>query len=88
MNTPYDGAHVTVLDSNTLKVTLNQWGSWWMYNYHGAKSYENDLFRVEITDVGHEYILHLKAHSKNIAILFQHGDWWSQVNLNRMGEQW
>ncbi|MBS1588071.1 MAG: hypothetical protein JST52_00510 [Bacteroidetes bacterium] len=88
MNTPYDGAHVTVLDSNTLKVTLNQWGSWWMYNYHGAKSYENDLFRVEITDVGYEYILHLKTHSKNIAILFQHGDWWSQVNLNRMGEQW
>ncbi|MBS1783101.1 MAG: hypothetical protein JSS78_08540 [Bacteroidetes bacterium] len=88
MNTSYDGAHITILDSNTLKVTLNQWGSWWMFNYHGAKSYENNLFRVEIIDVGHEYILHLKKHPKNMVILFQHGDWWSQVNLHKLGEQW
>lgn len=84
----WDGAHVTVLDSATLKVTLNQWGTWWLYNYIGASDYENDLYRFELTDPGHEYLIKLKRTPPNMTILYQDGLQWKQVNLNQRGEQW
>ncbi|HRO41210.1 MAG TPA: hypothetical protein PL009_00145 [Flavipsychrobacter sp.] len=88
MQHTWDGAHVTVLDSMTLKVTLNQWGTWWMYNYGGAGSYENELYKVNMTDPGHEYILSLKSKPANMAILFQQGSSWKKVDMNETGEQW
>ncbi len=84
----WDGAHVTVLDSMTVKVTLNQWGSWWMYDYLGAGSYENELYTVDMTDMGHEYILRLKRSPGNMVLLFQKGLQWKKVNLAQPGEQW
>lgn len=84
----WDGAHVTVLDSATLKVTLNQWGTWWLYNYIGASGYENDLYTLELTDPGHEYLLKLKRTPPNMTLLYQDGLHWKQVNLSQRGEQW
>jgi hypothetical protein len=86
--TVWDGAHVTVVDSNQIKVTLNQWGSWWMYNYLGQTNYENELYRLEVIDIGHEYLLHLKQLPKETAILFYSHKKWNPVNLNQKGEQW
>lgn len=88
MQHTWDGAHVTVLDSLTLKVTLNQWGTWWMYNYTGAGSYENEVYRVEMTDPGHEYLLHLKKNPSSLEIRYQQGSQWKTVDFSRMGEQW
>ena len=36
MITPDDGAHVKVLSDNKVRVTLNQFGTWWWYNGQGA----------------------------------------------------
>ena len=87
---PWDGAHITVADSLNLKVTLNQWGSWWWFGSFGATDYENDLYEVKITDPGHEY--HLRFHQKpdtSTVILFQQGDQWRRVDMNKIGEeQW
>ena len=90
MNNIWDGAHVVMQDSMTLKVTLNQWGSWWIYNCLGANSYENELYRFELTDPGHEYLLHLKRKPKNLVILFQNGEHWHEVDLYKKApeEQW
>lgn len=91
MTQPWDGAHVTVLDSVRLKVTLNQWGTWWMYQFRGAQSYENDIFRVDMTDPGHEYILILKQRPENIGLYFHQGQHWRKVDMSagRFGqEQW
>lgn len=89
MQQPWDGAHVTVLDSLRLKVTLNQWGCWWWWRTQGAHSYETDLFRLEMTDGGHEYILELKERPERMVVLFQRGHEWRKVDLNRIGvEQW
>lgn len=87
----WDGAHVTVLDSLTVKITLNQWGTWWMYNYRGAQSYENSLFRVDMTDPGHEYLLELKQRPESMVLLFHQGEHWRTVDMRpeRYGhEQW
>lgn len=85
----WDGAHVTVLDSMTLKITLNQWGTWWMYNYVGAGDYETDLYKVKMTDPGHEYLLTLKSRPENMAILFSQDIYWRKVDMNKIGkEQW
>jgi hypothetical protein len=86
----WDGAHVNMLDSTTLKVTLNQWGSWWMYNFCGATDTENEVYRLEMKDVGHEYILHLKQPSKDWIILYQQGEQWHIVNTKKSTneEQW
>lgn len=90
MNHSWDGAHVVLQDSVTLKVTLNQWGSWWMYDLKGAKDFENDTYRLEMKDVGHEYILHLKRPAKEFIILYQQGEQWRVVDTNKSPgeEQW
>ncbi|MEO6834025.1 MAG: hypothetical protein ABI378_15160 [Chitinophagaceae bacterium] len=89
MQHPWDGAHVTVLDSTHVKVTLNQWGSWWLFHGLGAVSFENDLFAVNMTDQGHEYILTLKQRPKGMVLLYQQGTQWRKLDMKKVGvEQW
>lgn len=89
MQHPWDGAHVNVLDSTHIKVTLNQWGTWWMMNGLGAKNYENEYFGVEMTDPGHEYLLTLKKQPEGMVILYQQGMQWRVVDMKKTGEeQW
>jgi len=88
MQNPRDGAHVTVLDSMRLKITLNQWGTWWMYHNLGATSYETDLYKVEMTDPGHEYLLQLKSKPENLSVLFLQDIYWREVDFNKTDEQW
>lgn len=74
MITPDDGAHVAVVDDSTIKVTLNQRGTWWWRNGDlRASSYENDWYRVDLRDPGHWYYLILKKPAAVYDLLYQKG---------------
>ena len=89
MEHAWDGAHVTVLDSMHLKVTLNQWGTWWWNGGLGATDFENQYFSVRFTDPGHEYMLTLKQRVPGMVILFLQGMQWRAVDMGKVGsEQW
>ena len=84
-----NGAHVTVLDSMTLKVTLNQWGTWWWGRNHGLTSHENELYQLDLTDPGHEYIMKFKQRPRDMVVLYQVGISWKEVSFDKPGqEQW
>jgi hypothetical protein len=85
----WDGAHVVMQDSMTMKVTLNQWGSWWMYNYLGATNYENELFRCEFNN-SRDYLIYFKKSPNNFTVIFQQGDEWRVVDTKKgvNEEQW
>jgi hypothetical protein len=85
METPADGAHVTVLNDSTIKVTLNQWGTWWWYETKGGRSYENEDYKLDLTDPGHEYQLTLKKPATGFLLLYQVGDTWKAVDWSKEG---
>jgi hypothetical protein len=87
METPADGAHVNVLSDSTIKVTLNQWGTWWWFETKGAYSYETGDYRLNLTDPGHEYILILKKPASQYLLLYQVGDTWKAVDMGNKNEQ-
>jgi hypothetical protein len=78
-----DGAHVTVANDSVLHVTLNQWGTWWWYEGHGAKSYETNEYSLNMIDEGHWYELKLKKPASQYLLLFQTGDQWRVVDMNK-----
>lgn len=81
------GAHVTVLDSLQLKVTLNEAGAWWCYANPVLKAtdYENELYKVTYTDNDRSYILTFKEQpGEHTAILFQVGDQWKRVDMKQL----
>lgn len=75
----WDGAHATVVDSTHLKVTMDQWGSWWWNLTLGATDYENDLYKVHFID-GHDYEMELKQPIGNFLILINRGPRWEVVH--------
>lgn len=83
METPDDGAHVTVLNDSTIKVTLNQWGTWWWFETKGGYGYENEDYSLNLTDPGHEYQLMLKKPAASYLLLFQVGKQWKVVDWNK-----
>ncbi len=83
MLTPNDGAHVTVLSDNKVRVTLNQFGTWWWYNGQGAVKYENEDYWAYIMDVGHEYDLTLKKPVSDYLLLYNVGDKWKVVDMSK-----
>jgi hypothetical protein len=86
MNTKNDGAHIFVANDSTINVTLNQWGTWWMYEMGGALSYENQDFKVNMVDPGHWYQLTLKKPAEHYLLLYQTGDTWKTVGWNKKNE--
>lgn len=78
-----DGAHVQVLNDSTLRVTLNQWGTWWWYDDQGAGSYETADYKLNMIDNGHFYELTLKHDPANYLLLFQNGAQWKPVDWSR-----
>ena len=83
MLTPDDGANVTVLNDSTVRVTLNQWGTWWWFGMKGGTSYENKDYRLNLVDPGHFYELTLKNPSGNYLLLYQVGKEWKTVDMNK-----
>ncbi len=86
----WDGVHVVVLDSLSLKVTLNNAGSWWWFGTLGASDYENELYRLEFIENGFSYQLHFKhPPAPGIVILYQVGEAWKRVDTGKWNqEQW
>ena len=89
MLTPSDGAHVSVINDSTVRVTLNQWGTWWWFAGQGGNSYENKDYKLNLIDGGHFYELTLKHPSAGYLLLFEVGDQWKTVEMSKKGqEQW
>jgi hypothetical protein len=87
MNTANDGAHVKVHNDSLIRVELNQWGTWWWYEGHGAISYENEDYKLEMRDMGHWYDLKLKHPPEKYLFLYQQADQWKIVNMKKKGEE-
>ena len=83
MITPDDGANVTVVNDSTLKVTLNQWGTWWWYEMKGGSSYENKDYKLNLKDPGHWYELTLKHPAVQYLLLYQQGNQWKTVDMSK-----
>ena len=83
MITPDDGAHVKVLSDNKVRVTLNQFGTWWWYNGQGAVNYETEDYWAYIMDVGYEYDITLKKPASNYLLLYNVGDKWKVVDMSK-----
>ncbi len=86
MLTPTDGAHVTVMNDSMVRVTLNQWGTWWWYGAFGLSNYENDSYKVNVTDPGHVYELTLKLPADKYLLLYTIGKDWRIVDWNKKNE--
>ncbi|MBC7555263.1 MAG: hypothetical protein H7257_14935 [Taibaiella sp.] len=84
--TKEDGAHISVINDSTIKVTLNQWGTWWWFEGHGGTSYENADFKLDLVDPGHWYQLTLKRPSNQYQLLFLNSTSWKTVNMSRLNE--
>lgn len=82
MLTPDDGATVTIINDSTLRVTLNQWGTWWWFGMRGAKSYSTPHYTINLIDPGHYYDLILRQPHNNYMLLYQQGNSWHQVKWN------
>jgi len=78
MLTPDDGAHATVMNDSTIRVTLNQWGTWWW-----GENYENKDYKISLIDPGHWYELTLKRPEDQYMLLFQVGDKWKVVDMSK-----
>lgn len=87
MATPDDGAHVTVLNDSTVRVTLNQWGTWWWYEGLGGRSYETTDYRLNLTDPGHQYELTLKGPANRYLLLYQVGENWKVVDIGLTNQE-
>ena len=87
MVTPDDGANVTVVNDSIVKVTLNQWGTWWWYGMKGGSSYENEDYKLDLKDPGHWYELKLKHPAAQYLLLFQVGDQWRTVDMTKVGQE-
>ncbi len=83
LNTLEDGAHVRVTSDSTVTVTLNQWGGWWWYKYLGANSYENEAYKLIITDAGHCYDLILKHPAAGYQLMYEVNGNWKIVDWNK-----
>ncbi len=89
LNTMDDGAHVLVLNDSMVRVTLNQWGTWWWYSGHGGTGYSNKDYSINMIDGGHMYELTLKHPYAQYQLLFEHAANWTTVDMKkRDGEQY
>jgi len=85
MAAPTDGAHATVMNDSMVRVTLNQWGTWWWYEGKGGYGYENSDYKLHLNDPGHFYELTLKRPAQQYQLLYQVGDHWNVVDWSKRG---
>lgn len=87
--TAHDAAHVQVINDSSVRVTLNQWGTWWWYEGHGGKSYEKPDYKLDMKDIGHFYEITLKHPSSEFLLLYQVEGVWKTVDWSKKDqEQW
>ncbi|RQO32106.1 hypothetical protein DBR32_00385 [Taibaiella sp. KBW10] len=86
----YDGAHVVVIDPQTIRVLFNQSGNWWWDAYIGASDYENELYQFDVEPDGRSYTLSFRQPlSPGTVLLYSVGQDWHVVDMKNIGgEQW
>lgn len=87
MVTPDDGAHAQVLNDSTIRVKLNQYGTWWWYEAFGGHDYANGDYSLKINPGG-DYDLTLRKPASEYALFYQVGDKWKQVDMTKTYEQY
>lgn len=72
INSIQDKVIVEKLNSDSIKVTLGQWGNWFWVGENGANDYKNEIYSVDFDDINHSYILTFNSDSnlKNIRLIF------------------
>ena len=83
MLTPMDGAHVNVVNDSMVKVTLNQWGTWWWFETRGGYSYWTTDYKLDLKDPGHWYELTLRKPAGQYLLLYNTGDQWKVVDMSK-----
>ncbi len=68
-----------IIDSVTLKVTFDQWGNWWWRGGIGGSDYENELYKVDIDEWSHAYMITFKQKRPGDVFIYQKGISWQQV---------
>ena len=69
-----DGLGAHYVDDKTIKVFIQQWGTWFWRHGKGLASYETDRYRLETH--GWYYLLYLKEDFENSVFLYPEGAEW------------
>lgn len=73
---PFDSVTVEKIDSNQLKVTLSNPGSWWWRNTLGATNYETGILKTTLDEYNHSYIVAFKQRREGDVFLYQANGVW------------
>lgn len=79
LTAPSNGSIAEVVNDSTVKVILQQWGTWWWYMDFGGRSYETPDYRIDMRDQGHWYEIILKRPLDQYQLLYMVGDKWQVV---------
>jgi hypothetical protein len=83
MNSIHDKVIVEKLNSDSIKVTLGQWGNWFWVGENGANDYKNEIYSVDFDDINHSYILKLNSdlNLNNNRLIFYDSGQIKQIKL-------
>ncbi len=83
-----DGVHARVMSDSVVRVTLNQWATWWWYGGLGGHDYQNEQYKLAMQEGG-SYLLTLKHPAAGYMLVFQTGDQWKEMDFSKRDEdQW
>ncbi len=69
-------------DSNSIQVTLNEWGRWFWVNDQGAIDYETENYKVDFDNLNHSYIVtFIKLSKSDDVIIYFTPEGWKEFNL-------
>ena len=85
MESYWDGAHVYVVNDTLLRVTLNQWGTWWWRDGKGAVDHETEDYKLYMRDAGHWYDLVLKKPKDHYVIMYLVDGHLKKLNMDGWG---
>ena len=83
-----DGAHVKVINDSAVKVSLNQWGTWWWYESMGCRNYENGDYKLEMLKDGNSFQLTLKHPANGYMLLYSIAGQWRTVDWTNKQDQY
>lgn len=73
MKTRNDGVHIDRVDTNTVRVSFNQWGNWWIYQGRGAPdSIETPYYSIRLGK-WNDYFLTKKPAADSAVWIYQDG---------------
>ena len=79
VNSPSDSCTHEIVDSNTIRITLAQWGNWYWYKSYGASSYDSTLYKVTIDEWSHSFTAQFKHKEPGDVYIYQCRDKWKEI---------